>query len=80
MLLDVVKFDYLDEYKLLLTFENGEIKMFDCAQIMDEKPFQVLKDVNYFKRAKIDYGTLVWPNEIDIAPDTLYVMSVNRTK
>lgn len=78
MLLDVVKFDYLDEYKLLLTFENGEIKMFDCAQIMDEKPFQVLKDVNYFKRAKIDYGTLVWPNEIDIAPDTLYVMGVNR--
>lgn len=80
MLLDVVKFDYLDEYKLLLTFENGEIKMFDCAQIMDEKPFQVLKDVNYFKRAKIDYGTLVWPNEIDIAPDTLYVMGVNRTQ
>jgi len=77
MLLDVVKFDYLDEYKLLLTFENGEIKEFDCTKIMDEKPFQVLKDINYFKRAKIDYGTLVWPNEIDIAPETLYIDSIS---
>ena len=76
MLLDVVKFDYLDGYKLLLTFENGEIKEFDCATLMDEKPFQVLKDMNYFKRAKIDYGTLVWPNEIDIAPETLYFGSI----
>jgi len=79
MLLDVVKFDYLDEYKLLLTFENGEIKEFDCTKIMDEKPFQVLKDINYFKRAKIDYGTLVWPNEIDIAPETLYIDSITVT-
>ena len=76
MLLDVVKFDYLDGYKLLLTFENGEIKEFDCGTLMDEKPFQVLKDMNYFKRAKIDYGTLLWPNEIDIAPETLYLGSV----
>lgn len=76
MLLDVVKFDYLDGYKLLLTFENGEIKEFDCCTLMDKKPFQVLKDMNYFKRAKIDYGTLVWPNEIDIAPETLYLGSI----
>lgn len=80
MLLDIIKFDYLDEYKLLLTFENGEIKEFDCASIMDEKPFQVLKDMNYFKRVKIDYGTLVWPNEIDIAPETLYIDSISRQK
>ena len=76
MSLDVVKFDYLDGYKLLLTFENGEIKEFDCGPLMDEKPFQVLKDMNYFKKAKIDYGTLVWPNEIDIAPETLYLGSI----
>ncbi|MGZ5207665.1 MAG: DUF2442 domain-containing protein [Sulfuricurvum sp.] len=80
MLFDVVAFDYLDKYKLLLTFENGEIKEFDCSMIFDEKPFQVLKDMNYFKRAKIDYGTLVWPNDIDIAPETLYVESVSKEK
>lgn len=77
MLLDIINFSYLDDYKLLLTFENGEIKKFDCVPLMDIKPFQVLKDRHYFKRAKIDYGTLVWPNEIDIAPETLYNQSVS---
>ncbi|MCX6052680.1 MAG: DUF2442 domain-containing protein [Campylobacterales bacterium] len=80
MLLDIVNFDYLDGYKLLLTFENGEIKEFDCSTIMNEKPFKVLRDINYFKCAKIDYGTLVWPNEIDIAPETLYIDSKSVSK
>lgn len=76
MLLDIVKFDFLSDYKVLLTFENGEKREFDCATLIDKKPFHVFEDKNYFKRAKIEYGTLVWPNEIDIAPDTLYACSI----
>lgn len=76
MLLDVVNFAFLDHYRLLLTFENGEVKEFDCTALMDEKPFQVLKDIHYFKQAKIEYGTITWPNEIDIAPETLYIDSL----
>lgn len=75
MLLDVLNFEYLNDYKILLTFENGEIREFDCEALIDQKPFQVFQDKNYFRRAKIEYGTLIWPNEIDIAPDTLYVCS-----
>jgi len=78
MLLDVVDFKYLDGYKLLLTFENGEVKVFDCAILLDEKPFHILKDMNTFKRARIAYGTLEWPDEIDIAPETLYLESQTR--
>ncbi len=80
MLLDIVDFDFLNEYKILLTFENGEKREFDCATLIDQKPFQVFEDKNYFKRAKIEYGTLVWPNEIDIAPETLYVCSTPYEK
>jgi hypothetical protein len=80
MLLDIVDFDFLNEYKILLTFENGEKREFDCATLIDQKPFQVFEDKNYFKRAKIEYGTLVWPNEIDIAPETLYICSTPYEK
>jgi hypothetical protein len=39
MLLDVIKVEVMDDYKLKLTFENGEIREFDCKQILNEKPF-----------------------------------------
>jgi hypothetical protein len=80
MLLDVINFDFMGEYKVLLTFENGEKREFDCATLIDQKPFHVLRDKNYFKRVKIEYGTLVWPDEIDIAPETLYICSTPYEK
>jgi hypothetical protein len=39
---------------------------------MDKKPFVQLKGSPLFARAFVDYGTVVWPCEIDIAPETLY--------
>lgn len=77
MLLDVTNLILKDNYKMLLTFENGEIKEFDCSTLFNEKPFQVLSNPALFAQAKIEYGTVVWPNEIDIAPETLYLDSVS---
>lgn len=76
MLLDVVKLVLKDDYKMLLTFENGEQREFDCSLILNEKPFSTLANPAIFRQARIEYGTVVWPNEIDIAPETLYLDSV----
>ena len=35
--------------------------------------FTELKDLNYFKKVKLAFGTIQWPNEQDIAPDTLFL-------
>jgi hypothetical protein len=75
MLLDVIKVEVMDDYILKLTFENGEIRELDCKQILNEKPFDSLANDFIFKQARIEYGTVVWPNEIDIAPETLYLDS-----
>jgi len=75
-LLDVINVSVLPEYKLMLTFENGEVRLFDMSKYMDLKPFNKLKSPPWFKLAKVEYGTIVWPGEIDIAPETLYFESI----
>ena len=30
-----------------------------------------MKDPQYFRRVYVDYGTVVWPNEQDIAPELI---------
>jgi len=72
MLLDVVNVEVLESYILLVTFENGEVRKFDMQKYIDLKPYNRLKGSVQFKRAKVEYGTVVWPGEIDIAPETLY--------
>lgn len=77
-LLDVVSVEAQSDYTLFLEFENGEKRVFDMAPLMDKKPFVALKPPSLFASARIDYGTVVWPGDIDIAPETLYDRSHPR--
>jgi hypothetical protein len=70
-LLDVVKVKPYANYQLLLEFENGEKRLFDMTSIIDNRPFNRLKGSS-FMAARVEYGTVVWPGNIDIAPETLY--------
>ena len=66
----------LADYKLLLEFTNGEQGIYDCSNHLDFGFFRELKDKNYFQQVKVLDGTVVWPHEQDICPDTLYIDSV----
>lgn len=61
-----------DEYKLRLTFTNGEMRIYDCSPLLDFGVFKELREVAYFRQVHTALGTVVWPNEQDICPDTLY--------
>ena len=75
-LLDVVKVEAEPGYLLRLEFENGEKRVFNMSAYMDKRPFVRIKDFSLFALAKVDYGTVVWPGNIDIAPETLYDRSI----
>ena len=79
-LLDVINVEVLPDYKLVLIFENKEVRLFSMLQYMDLKPYNKLKGTPLFRLAKVEYGTVVWPGEIDIAPETLYIESVPYQK
>ena len=59
-------------YKLVITFSNDEVGVYDCAPLLDFGVFRELRDITYFKQAHVALGTVVWPHEQDICPDTLY--------
>ena len=64
----------LENYKLKITLSNGRKGIFDVSPYLDRGVFRELKDPRYFRRVYVDYGTVVWPNEQDIAPDTIEML------
>jgi len=73
-LIEVSSVKYLEDYKLLLTFDNGVRKVVDLRNRLNGEVFEPLKQIEYFKQVSVepDLGTICWPNEADFAPDTLY--------
>jgi hypothetical protein len=69
-----------DHYQLEITFTNGEVGVFDCAHLLSFGVFQELQDIRYFNQVRAANGTVVWPHEQDICPDTLYEDSRKLTQ
>jgi hypothetical protein len=72
MLLDVITVKVLPDYQLELKFTNGELRHFYMRPFLTMKPWNRIASPFQFERVKVEYGTVVWPGEIDIAPETLY--------
>ena len=65
----------LDHPRLRLTFEDGTGGEVDLSDLVARGGvFAPLSDPEYFSRVRVDPegGTVVWPNEVDVAPETLY--------
>jgi hypothetical protein len=62
-------------YRLRLTFTNGEKGVYDCRSLLEFGVFRELQDEGYFRQAWVEGGTVVWPHEHDICPDTIYLES-----
>ncbi|MFR9018797.1 MAG: DUF2442 domain-containing protein [Fusobacterium sp.] len=70
----------LEKYKLLVTFQNGEIKEYDVKPLFDK--WQAFKDLIYinglFQQVKVDAGGygISWNDDIDLSCDELYYNGV----
>ncbi len=74
--MDVISVVAQDNFNLDLTFANGERRAFDMRPLLRLKPWNRIAAPALFKLARVDYGTVVWPGNVDVAPDTLYLESV----
>lgn len=78
-LIDIVSVSPLPDFVLDLRYENGERRQFDFKPLMAMKPWNRIATPSMFSRVKTAHGTVSWPGEIDIAPETLYADSVPLT-
>ena len=76
MLVDVVKVQTTPDFQLELDFNNGEHRRFDMRPLLTMRPWNRIATAQLFHSAKVEYGTVIWPGEIDIAPETLYDDSI----
>lgn len=64
------------DFQIELEFDTGEMRVFDVRPYLEKGIFTRLKDVALFKQAYVAFDTVCWPGNIDIAPETLYDLSV----
>ncbi|MCX5862283.1 MAG: DUF2442 domain-containing protein [Deltaproteobacteria bacterium] len=72
---DVVSATYKGGYHVEIIFEDGCTGVVDFAKYIDRGGvFERLKDMDVFRRFSVnpELGILTWPDDIDIAPETLY--------
>ncbi len=61
-------------YGLTLEFEDGAVREIDLEPILYGEVFGPLRDPAFFAQVRLDpdWDTVVWPNDADFHPDTLY--------
>ena len=63
----------LPGYRLRLGLTDGRTIERDLNGNLWGPVFQPLKDPAFFAQVRVDYGTVVWPNGADVAPDASFV-------
>jgi hypothetical protein len=64
-----------EDYTLKITFNNGEIRIFNVSPYLIYPAFEVLRVISLFMQARVAHNTVVWNEDVDIAPESLYLES-----
>jgi Protein of unknown function (DUF2442) len=74
MFLHVEKLEYLEAYKLRLTFSDRVTQEIDLEKELYGEIFEPLKDIELFKQVFLnpETNTIEWANGADFAPEFLY--------
>ena len=60
---------------LLVTFENGDRKVYDCTPLLQTEAFRALQDEAIFRCAHADshgHG-VIWNDDIDLAESEIWI-------
>ena len=61
----------LSDHRIYVELEDGRHGAFDLKPYLDRGVMRELWNVHYSRQVGIVFGAATWPNEQDIAPETL---------
>ena len=71
--LEIASARYVGNLQMVVTFTNGEERLFDATEFSDMPALAPLMDERVLEDFSIDHGVLTWRNgKIDIAPEAVY--------
>lgn len=69
----ITEVEALPGYRIRVKFADGAAGEIDLTDRLFGPVFEPLKDQGFFASVYIDeFGVVCWPNDADIAPDTIY--------
>ena len=69
---DVISIEYKGGFVFRVVFDDGRGGDVDFSEYIGRGPvFEPLRDTSFFKEARIEGGTISWPNGADVTPETL---------
>lgn len=68
----------LEDYKLLLIYENEEHRVYDMKPNLNYEAFEKLKDYELFKKVHAVGETIEWETGEDVSPESLYINSIKQ--
>jgi hypothetical protein len=74
----ILSVQVLEKKRLLIKFENGVEKVYDCTQLLGIEMFQLLKTDAFFKSVKVDAGGygVSWNDDVDLSEYELWINGV----
>ncbi len=70
-----VSVEALEDFELLITFQNGERKIFDAKPLLPLPLYAPLQNKSLFATVKADGMCIYWNDSIDLCPDMVYTDS-----
>jgi hypothetical protein len=80
MILEIIQASYINDYKILLKFNDGVEMTVDLENELNGSVFTPLKDKSKFRKFSIVFNTIEWENGADFAPEYLYELAISQHK
>lgn len=77
-MLSVNKATYVKDYTIRIVFDNGKSGIANLEKTIfndERRIFSKLKNISHFQKFKVAHSTVVWSDELDLAPEYLFYLA-----